>query len=202
MPDGNATPSRRYDSRPTSLQSPLNFVFAFRRKLRSLPCISSSQCARSAGPHREPCMAANRAVSSKQARFIRRWRRFAHFPHFLWVAPKGNPPEGLLAATRLTLAGRAQSKENRLGAKRRDAPYLLKIRGPQQGSVVVEARCSVGRGPRPRNLHIPRFRLTPKAHSFRCSVSPHKNRPAGFSWGPRNFRSSATRIGVTRSGKD
>ena len=65
---------------------------------------------------------------------------------------------------------------------------------------MVEAECSVGRGP--RNLHISRLRLTPKARSFRCSSSPHENRSAGFSWGPRNFRLSATRIGVAGLGKD
>jgi len=37
-------------------------------------------------------MAANRAASSKRARFIRRWRRFAHFPHFLFVLPKRKRP--------------------------------------------------------------------------------------------------------------
>ena len=110
-------------------------------------------------------------------------------PRFSLDAPKEKPP-------------RPVEKKGAWAQNGANAPYLLKIRGPQQGSVVVGARCSVGRGPRPRNLHIPRFRLTPKAHSFRCSVSPHKNRSAGFSWGPRNFRSSATRIGVTRSGKD
>ena len=99
---GNASPLRRYDSQPTSLQSPLNFVFAFRRKLRSLPCISSSQCARSAGPHREPCMAANRAASSKRARFIRHWRRFAHFPHFLFRQEKKT---GRARSKRKTLLG-------------------------------------------------------------------------------------------------
>lgn len=39
--------------------------------------------------------------------------------------------------------------------------------------------------PRRRKLHILRFRLAAKAHSFRCSSSSEKNRFAGFfsEWG-------------------
>ena len=41
--------------------------------------------------------------------------------------------------------------------------------------------------PRRRKLHILRFRLAAKAHSFRCSSSSEKNRFAGFfpEWGTR-----------------
>ena len=56
--------------------------------------------------------------------------------------------------------------------------------GAQQETLAVGANVSAGRGPRPHNLHIPRFRLAPKAHSFRCSSSPHENRCAGFSREP------------------
>ena len=37
---------------------------------------------------------------------------------------------------------------------------------------------------RPHKLHILRFRLKPKAHSFRCSSFPQRNRFTGFRWGP------------------
>ena len=38
---------------------------------------------------------------------------------------------------------------------------------------------------RPHKLHIIRFLAGSKAHSFRCSSSPHRNRFAGFRRGPR-----------------
>lgn len=38
---------------------------------------------------------------------------------------------------------------------------------------------------RPRKLHILCFRLKPKAHSFRCSSFPQRNRFTGFRWGPQ-----------------
>ena len=38
---------------------------------------------------------------------------------------------------------------------------------------------------RPHKLHILRFRLKPKAHSFRCSSFPQRNRFTGFRWGPQ-----------------
>ena len=122
---GNASPLRRYDSRPTSLQSPLNFVFAFRRKLRSLPCISSSQCARSAGPHREPCMAVNRAASSKRARFIRHWRRFAHFPHFLFPQEKKTGRARSKRKVLLCPTLSHRGKVGRTGVERVSAPDIL-----------------------------------------------------------------------------
>ena len=68
-----------------------------------------------------PVGAANRAASSKQARCFRRWRRFACFPHFLWVLPKdyarrraseANRPSGRLLGRRET--GRARSKRKAL----------------------------------------------------------------------------------------
>ena len=69
-----------------------------------------------------PVGAANRAASSKQARCFRRWRRFACFPHFLWVLPKdyarrraseANRPSGRLLGRRET--GRARWKKKALG---------------------------------------------------------------------------------------
>ena len=43
---------------------------------------------------------------------------------------------------------------------------------------------------RRRKLHVPRFRLTAKARSFRCSDSPHATRFAGLARGPQilNFQ--------------
>ena len=39
--------------------------------------------------------------------------------------------------------------------------------------------------PRRRKLHIPRFRLTVKAHSLRCSSSPNQTRFVGLRMGPQ-----------------
>ena len=85
-------------------------------------------------------------------------------------------------------------RKRRFGAKRHVVPYLLMRGGPSKRPWEVESASALRAGPRPRNLHIPRFRLTPKARSFRRSSSPHENRFAGFSRGPlscRNFRLSA-----------
>ena len=75
-------------------------------------------------------------------------------------------------------------RKRRFGAKRHVVPYLLMRGGPSKRPWEVESASALGAGPRPRNLHIPRFRLTPKARSFRRSSSPHENRFAGFSRGP------------------
>ena len=104
----------------------------------------------------------------------------------------------------------AEKKTAVHGQKKRRFPSQLDLnrpswdqtRGPRKRPWVDAARSCVGRGPRPRNLHIPRFWFAPKAHSFRCSASPHENRSAGFSRGPRSFRLSATRIGIAGTGKD
>ena len=109
-------------------------------------------------------------------------------PPFLFFAKKRNPPEGLL----LPLRGNSPSgpftvqRETAWGLKLDpfQGQVWAEMRGSQQETSAVEASVSVGRGPRPRNLHIPRFRLAPKAHSFRCSSSPHENRCAGFCGAP------------------
>ena len=89
-----------------------------------------------------PVGAANRAASSKQARCFRRWRRFACFPHFLWVLPKdyarrraseANRPSGRLLGRRET--GRARSKRKVLFSPlytKADGSFLKRFRpGPE-----------------------------------------------------------------------
>lgn len=56
--------------------------------------------------------------------------------------------------------------------------------------------------PRRRKLHIPRFRLKPKARSFRCSSSPNRTRCAGLRFGtaaPPPFGRKALRLGKIKS---
>ena len=59
-----------------------------------------------------------------------------------------------------------------------------------------------GTPPRRRKLHIPRFRLKPKARSFRCSSSPNRTRCAGLRLGtaaPPPFGRKALRLGKIKS---
>ena len=81
---------------------------------------------------------------------------------------------------------RARWKRKNAGAKRRRwCLFRACTRGPRKRLWVETFSQSVWRGPRPRNLHILRFRLTPKAHSFRCSSSPPR-KPLRwvFAWAP------------------
>ena len=55
--------------------------------------------------------------------------------------------------------------------------------GSDNGSGVVPPP----RRRRPHKLHIVRFRLAAKAHSFRCSSFPHATRFAGLARGPRQY---------------
>ncbi len=137
--------------------------------------------------HWEPCMAANRAASSKRAASSAAGGASPIFPILFFLAKRERAVHG----------GREKRFVSKLDLFR---PSLDETWGPRKRPWAVTVRSCVGRGP--RNLHIPRFWFAPKAHSFRCSASPHENRSAGFSRGPRSFRLSAPRIGVAGTGKD
>ena len=113
-----------------------------------------------------PVWAANRAASSKQARFIRHRRRFACFPHFLFEASKRKRP---------------------FTVKRKDASAHNWLR--QMRAIRECSETSTGVVTKSAWL---RFRLWRKLRQLPCSSFSHRKRCAGLRWEPGQSGSFAS----------